>query len=63
MMSRRLSRESIIHRVIRTAGFEEHSLPLGCGYMGVNVWGGTDTEAIYVTENSLANPYQEKLGE
>ena len=44
------------------SGFEEHSLPLGCGYMGVNVWGGTDTEAIYVTENSLANPYQKNSG-
>ena len=21
-------------------GFEEYSLPLGCGYMGVNVWAG-----------------------
>lgn len=43
-------------------GFEEHSLPLGCGYMGVNVWGGTETESIYVTENSLANPYQKNAG-
>lgn len=43
-------------------GFEEYSLPLGCGYMGVNVWGGTETESIYVTENSLANPYQKNDG-
>lgn len=43
-------------------GFEEYSLPLGCGYMGVNVWGGTETEAVYVTENSLANPYQKNAG-
>lgn len=40
------------------SGFEEHSLPLGNGYMGANIWGGTDTDVIYVTENSLANPYE-----
>lgn len=40
------------------SGFEEHSLPLGNGYMGANIWGGTDTDVIYVTENSLANAYE-----
>lgn len=37
--------------------WENWSLPLGCGYMGVNVFGRTDTERIQITENSLANPY------
>lgn len=38
------------------SGFESQSLPLGNGYMGVNVFGGTGTELISVTENSLVNP-------
>jgi alpha-L-fucosidase 2 len=37
--------------------WEEWSLPLGCGYFGVNVFGRTDTERMQVTEVSLANPY------
>jgi len=36
-------------------GFERWSLPLGNGYMGINVFGGTETELITVTENSLFN--------
>jgi len=38
-------------------GFEEWSLPIGNGYMGLNVFGGVETELISVTENSLFNPY------
>ena len=38
-------------------GFEEWSLPIGNGYMGLNVFGGVSTELISVTENSLFNPY------
>ncbi len=38
-------------------GFERQSLPLGNGYMGINVFGGVDTELISITENSLFNPY------
>jgi len=37
-------------------GFLNRSLPLGNGYMGLNVFGGTETELISVTENSLFNP-------
>lgn len=40
-----------------TDGWEKWSLPLGCGYMGANVFGRTDSERIQITENSLANPY------
>jgi len=37
-------------------GWEKWSLPLGNGYMGVNVFGRTDTERLQITENSLSNP-------
>lgn len=37
-------------------GWEEHSIPLGNGYMGVNVFGGVECERIQVTENSMVNP-------
>ena len=33
------------------------SLPLGNGYMGINVFGGVETEMLSVTENSLFNPF------
>jgi len=36
-------------------GWEKWSLPLGCGWMGVNVFGRTDEERLQVTENSLCN--------
>lgn len=36
-------------------GFERWSLPLGNGYMGINVFGGVETELISVTENSVFN--------
>ena len=39
------------------SGFLQEALPLGNGYMGINVFGGTDTELISVTENSMFNPY------
>jgi hypothetical protein len=38
-------------------GWEKWSLPLGNGYMGVNVFGRTETERLQVTENSLSNPW------
>ena len=38
-------------------GFERQSLPLGNGYMGINVFGGVNTELISITENSMCNPY------
>ncbi|GAA3634723.1 hypothetical protein GCM10022200_17450 [Microbacterium awajiense] len=34
-------------------GWADRSLALGNGYMGVNVFGGTETERLQVTENSL----------
>ncbi|MBQ7565759.1 MAG: glycoside hydrolase N-terminal domain-containing protein, partial [Oscillospiraceae bacterium] len=37
-------------------GWKKFSLPLGNGYMGVNVFGGAQTELLSVTENTLANP-------
>ena len=37
-------------------GWEKWSLPIGNGYMGVNVFGRTETERLQITENSLANP-------
>ena len=41
---------------VSVEGFERWSLPLGNGYMGVNVFGGVETELISVTENSVFNP-------
>ena len=37
-------------------GWEKWSLPIGNGYMGVNVFGRTMTERMQITENSLSNP-------
>lgn len=34
-------------------GWADLSIPMGNGYMGVNVFGGTTTERIQITENSL----------
>lgn len=34
-------------------GWINSSIPMGNGYMGINVFGGTDTERIQITENSL----------
>lgn len=33
-------------------GWIDHSIPMGNGYMGVNLFGGTDKERIQITENS-----------
>lgn len=37
-------------------GFENWSLPIGNGYMGVNVFGGTERELLSLCENSMHNP-------
>lgn len=37
-------------------GWEEESLPIGCGYFGANVFGIPSRERIQITENSLQNP-------
>ncbi|WP_205744991.1 glycoside hydrolase family 95 protein [Echinicola pacifica] len=34
-------------------GWINRSIPMGNGYMGVNIFGGTETERIQITENSL----------
>ncbi|MCM2374900.1 glycoside hydrolase family 95 protein [Aporhodopirellula aestuarii] len=34
-------------------GWANSSIPMGNGYMGVNLFGGTETERIQITENSL----------
>lgn len=34
-------------------GWADRSIPMGNGYMGVNLFGGTTTERIQITENSL----------
>ncbi|WP_236625041.1 glycosyl hydrolase family 95 catalytic domain-containing protein [Rhodopirellula sp. SWK7] len=34
-------------------GWANSSIPMGNGYMGINVFGGTATERIQITENSL----------
>lgn len=38
-------------------GWEKYSLPIGNGYFGASVFGGTDTERIQFTTNTFANPY------
>ncbi|QDS99448.1 glycoside hydrolase N-terminal domain-containing protein [Adhaeretor mobilis] len=35
------------------AGWVKRSIPMGNGYMGINVFGGTASERIQITENSL----------
>ena len=35
------------------AGWVNRSIPMGNGYMGANVFGGTETDRIQITENSL----------
>lgn len=36
-------------------GWERWSIPLGNGYMGVNVFGRTETERLQITENSMTD--------
>ena len=38
-------------------GWERYSLPLGNGFFGANLFGGTDVERVQISEPSLANPY------
>ena len=37
-------------------GFENWSLPIGNGYMGVSIFGGTSRELLSLAENSMHNP-------
>ena len=41
------------HAPNNNKGWVNGSIPMGNGYMGVNVFGGTDSERIQITENSL----------
>ena len=43
-------------------GWAQWSLPLGNGYMGVNVFGRKRREKLQITENSLCNPYTKGEG-
>ncbi|MBQ7831561.1 MAG: glycoside hydrolase N-terminal domain-containing protein [Clostridia bacterium] len=39
-------------------GWEKYSLPIGNGYAGASIFGGTDIERIQFTTNSFANTYK-----
>ena len=43
-------------------GWEKWSLPIGNGYMGVNVFGRVKEERLQITENSFSNPYAKGCG-
>ena len=36
-------------------GWEKYSLPIGNGYFGASIFGGTDSERIQFTTNTFAN--------
>jgi len=38
------------------SGFEEYSVPLGNGYTGISVFGGTETETLSVSDKTMFNP-------
>ena len=37
--------------------WQSHSLPIGNGYFGANIFGRTETERIQISEPSLVNPW------
>ena len=39
-------------------GWEKYSLPIGNGYSGASVFGGTDMERVQFTTNVFANPFR-----
>jgi len=43
-------------------GWVSQSLPLGNGYMGVNLFGGVQQDRLQLTENSLVDAPTEKIG-
>jgi alpha-L-fucosidase 2 len=43
-------------------GWVSQSLPLGNGYMGVNLFGGVEQDRLQITENSLVDAPTEKIG-
>ena len=38
------------------AGWEQYSLPIGNGYLGTNVFGGTETETLVFADKTMYNP-------
>lgn len=46
-------------RITAEDGWQNHSMPLGNGYLGAVICGRTDTERIQITENSFCNPLYE----
>jgi len=38
------------------AGFENESLPIGNGHMGVSIFGGTESETLSISEETMFNP-------
>ena len=43
-------------------GWVSQSLPLGNGYMGVNLFGGVQEDRLQITENSLVDAPTDKIG-
>jgi alpha-L-fucosidase 2 len=43
-------------------GWVSQSLPMGNGYMGVNLFGGVQKDRLQITENSLVDAPTEKIG-
>ena len=37
-------------------GWEQYSLPIGNGYMGISIFGGTESETLSVSEKTMFNP-------
>ena len=37
-------------------GFEQYALPIGNGYMGVSVFGGTESETLSISDKEMFNP-------
>jgi len=44
------------------AGFERYSLPIGNGYMGVAVFGGTESELLSISDKEMYNPRDKAPG-
>ena len=44
------------------AGFERYALPIGNGYMGVAVFGGTESELLSISDKEMYNPRDKAPG-
>ena len=44
------------------AGWEQYSLPIGNGYMGVSVFGGTESETFSISDKTMFNPILPSVG-